>query len=411
MKKIFFMAAIAACMGVMTSCSQEDDIPASSTGIQNVIVFSTNSNVGITRSGQTINSLNKFTVSAVNADNTAHFSSVDFSYDYMEGAFKSSTPYYWPVGSPLSFYAISNPGSVSLDANSVPKYAYTNWGGETDLVAATVLAGNKQVPYPLAFQHVLSQIVVSADAADKTENLTYKLVDVEMTAPCDGTYSFANATGGSGSWEISNSATKAYSYASAFPKSFDQNGSATSGKVYWNILPVKSGTISFKVEYQVIQNGKIVADYTGSKAKTCELVNPNLNSGCIYTYNFNLTRGTNDEITFTYSMSGWDSGHSGTLTPASNSVVSYSFSLPSHVKDLSGKTITLAKAATEDEIVQFLKFGTENGYVGGIVRKNGRLEIAEGPDSFNTFSSTDGIHWTFGEWTSGGPVITSVSWE
>lgn len=405
------MTAIAATMVGITSCSQEDDIPASSTGISNTIVFSTNSNVGITRSGQTTNWLNKFTVSAVNSDNTAHFSSTEFSFDPMEGVFKSSTPYYWPVGSSLSFFAISNPGTVELDANNVPHYVYGNWDGETDLVAATVLTGNKQVPYPLAFQHVLSQIVISADAADKTEKLTYKLVDVEMTAPCNGIYSFASDTGGAGTWEISNSSTKAYSYSSALPKSFDENGSATSGKVYWNILPVKNGTITFKVAYQVFQNGKMIADYTGSKAKTCELVNPNLNSGCIYTYNFKLTRGSNDEITFSTSMAVWDGGHSGTLTPVSNSIVSYSFSLPSHVKNLSGKTITLARPATDDEIVQFLKFDTEDGYGGGIVRKNGRLEIAEGPDSFNTISSTDGIHWTFSEWTSGGPVITSVRWE
>lgn len=218
MKKFLFMAAIAACMGFMTSCSQEDDIPASSTGIQNVIVFSTNSNVGITRSGQTAFWINKFTVSAVDADKTPLFSSVEFNYDAPEGAFRSSTPYYWPLGSSLSFYAISNPGSVSLDANNAPQYSYTNWDGETDLVAATVFEGSKQVPYPLTFQHVLSQIVVSADAADKTEKLTYKLVDVEMTAPCNGTYSFANATDGAGSWEIDNSATKVYSYASALPK-------------------------------------------------------------------------------------------------------------------------------------------------------------------------------------------------
>ena len=411
MKKFLFMAAIAACMGFITSCSQEDDIPASSTGIQNVIVFSTNSNVGITRSGQTAFWINKFTVSAVDADKTPLFSSVEFNYDAPEGAFRSSTPYYWPLGSSLSFYAISNPGSVSLDANNAPQYSYTNWDGETDLVAATVFEGSKQVPYPLTFQHVLSQIGVSADAADKTEKLTYKLVDVEMTAPCNGTYSFANATDGAGSWEIDNSATKVYSYASALPKTFNQNGSATSGQVYWNILPVKSGTISFKVAYQVFQDGKMVADYTGSKAKTCELVNPNLNSGYIYNYNFKLTRGTNDEISFTITMTGWDGGHGETLTPVSNSIAFYSFSLPSHVNTLSGKTITLAKTATEDEIVQFLKFDTEDGCGAGIVRKNGRLEIAVGLDSFNTFSSTDGIHWTFGEWTEGGPVITSVRWE
>lgn len=411
MKKFLFLAALAASMGIMTSCSQEDDYAPSSGVDDNAIAFSTKSNDVMTRSGQTTNSLAKFTVTAVNADKTAHFSSVEFNFDSFSSTFKSATPYYWPVGSALSFYAISNPGTVSLDANNVPKYAYTNWGGETDLVAATVLAGNKQTPYPLAFQHVLSQIVISADAVDKTEKLTYKLVDVEMTAPCNGTYSFASATGGVGSWEISNSATKAYSYASAMPKTFDQSGSASSGKVYWNILPVKSGTITFKVAYQVFQNGKIIADYTGSKAKTCELVNPNLNSGCIYTYNFKLTRGSNDEITFTTTMTGWDGGHTGTLTPVSNSIASYTFSLPCHVNNLSGKTITLTKAATEDEIIQFLKFGTEDGYGCEIVRKNGRLEIAEGIDSFNTLSSTDGIHWTFSQWSSGGPVITSVSWE
>ena len=221
MKKSIFFAAIAACMGIMTSCSQDDDYVASSGVDNNAIAFSTKSNDVMTRSGQTINSLTKFTVSAVNADKTAHFSSVEFNFDSFSSTFKSATPYYWPVGSALSFYAISNPGTLSLDANNVPKYAYSNWGGETDLVAATVLAGNKQTPYPLAFQHVLSQIVISADAADKTEKLTYKLVDVEMTAPCNGTYSFATATGGAGSWEISNSASKAYSYASAMPKSFD----------------------------------------------------------------------------------------------------------------------------------------------------------------------------------------------
>lgn len=256
MKKSIFFAAIAACMGIMTSCSQDDDYVASSGVDNNAIAFSTKSNDVMTRSGQTINSLTKFTVSAVNADKTAHFSSVEFNFDSFSSTFKSATPYYWPVGSALSFYAISNPGTLSLDANNVPKYAYSNWGGETDLVAATVLAGNKQTPYPLAFQHVLSQIVISADAADKTEKLTYKLVDVEMTAPCNGTYSFATATGGAGSWEISNSASKAYSYASAMPKSFDQSGSATSGKVYWNILPVKTGTISFKVANRIGQSGQ-----------------------------------------------------------------------------------------------------------------------------------------------------------
>lgn len=410
MKKLFLMTALATAF--LASCSQDEDVVQPSVD-NNTIAFVAKQPDGqiLTRSGQTINSLTKFTVSAVNADKSSYFSSVEFNYDGASSSFKSATPYYWPVGSALSFYAISTPGTVSLDANNVPKYAYTNWGGETDLVAATVLAGTKQIPYPLAFQHILSQIVISAEAANKTENFTYKLVDVEMTAPCNGTYSFANTTGGVGTWEVSNGTEKTYSYATALPKSFNQSGSATSGNVYWNILPVKNGTLKFKVSYQVSQNGKIIADYTGSKAKTCEVANPNLVSGYIYKYNFKLTRGSNDEITFSSSIVSWDGNHGNDLTPVSNSIASYTFTLPAHVNSLSGKSITLSKAATEDEIIQFLRFDTEDGYGAQIVRKNGHLEIAVGIDSFNTLSSTDGIHWTFSEWSSGGPVITSVRWE
>lgn len=58
---------------------------------------------------------------------------------------------------------------------------------------------------------------MSAEAKDKTEHLTYKLTSVEMTTPCDGTYSFADATAGVGSWEIDNKSSKEYSYADALP--------------------------------------------------------------------------------------------------------------------------------------------------------------------------------------------------
>ena len=57
MKKSIFFAAIAACMGIMTSCSQDDDYVASSGVDNNAIAFSTKSNDVMTRSGQTINSL------------------------------------------------------------------------------------------------------------------------------------------------------------------------------------------------------------------------------------------------------------------------------------------------------------------------------------------------------------------
>lgn len=103
---------------------------------------------------------------------------------------------------------------------------------------------------------------MSAEAKDKTEHLTYKLTSVEMTTPCDGTYSFADATAGVGSWEIDNKSSKEYSYADALPLSFSETGSAKSGSTYWNILPVTDGKILFKVGYRVFQNGKMIAEFS-----------------------------------------------------------------------------------------------------------------------------------------------------
>lgn len=310
MKKILFLSALA--LGLMTSCSEDEQLSLPTVG-SNTIAFATQSaNMPMTRSGATITSLNKFTVDAVNTDNTTFFANVQYVYDNTQGLFISSTPYYWPTTNKLSFYAISDPGTVSRDANKVPHYAYADWAGEKDLVAATVLAGEKTIPYPLTFQHVLSQVSVSAEAKDKSEQLTYKLTSVEMETPCDGTYSFADATGGIGTWEIDNASNNKYSFADALPLSFNETGSVNSGTIYWNILPVTNGKIKFKVGYQVFQNGKMIAEFSGANTKICEVENPNLASGKRYVYNFLLTRGTENVITFTTDIVDWDS--SATVT-------------------------------------------------------------------------------------------------
>lgn len=311
MKKILFISALAATMGVMSSCSQDEDFVTSSTILdKNTIVFATNpakSGKMLTRSAETITSLNKFTITANNADKTAFFSGVEFRYNNDMGVFQSTTPYYWPLNSTLSFYAISDPGTASVDENNVPRYTYEDWGGETDLVAATVLAGEKVIPYPLKFQHILSQVSVSAEAKDKTEQLTYKLTSVEMESPCNGTYNFADATGGIGAWEIDNASRKEYSFTDALPLSFNETESVNSGSTYWNILPITNGKIKFKVGYQVFQNGKMIAEFSGERSKICEVDAPNLKSGKRYVYNFLLTRGSDNVITFTTDIVDWDS--------------------------------------------------------------------------------------------------------
>ena len=178
MKKIFLMTALAA--GILSSCS-EDDMFMQSTVDSNTIAFATkqvNGNLQ-TRSAVSINSIDKFTVSAVNADNTPYFNNEEYVYNVGEGVFKSQTPHYWPTTGTLSFYAISNVGAYTADANNIPTYLYQNWAAEKDLVAATVKAGEKTIPYPLNFRHLTSQIYVSAEAEDKTEELTYKVVSVK----------------------------------------------------------------------------------------------------------------------------------------------------------------------------------------------------------------------------------------
>lgn len=311
MKKILFLSALA--LGLMTSCSEDEYIPSSSLDA-NSIAFSTQSGVS-TRSGSTATSLEKFTVDAVTNDGTQYFAGTEFAFNSNMGVFQSNTPYYWPLTNSLSFYAINTPGTVSYNEQNVPEYSYQNWGGETDLVAATVLSGEKKIPYPLKFQHVLSQVYISAEAENKTEELTYQLVSVDMKAACNGTYKFADATNGVGTWEIDGNVGKGYSFNDALPISFAQDGKAYPNTTYWNILPVTDNQIVFRVCYKVFKNGQLIADFTGENGKNCIIEHPSLLSGKKYIYNFLLTRGTDDAITFTTSMQNWTDGGTTNHTP------------------------------------------------------------------------------------------------
>lgn len=277
------------------------------------IAFATNRKA--TRSGETISSLDQFTVSAVNADNSAYYSNVDYVYNPGEGVFKSEVPRYWPADGSLSFYAINQTGMYAVDGNNVPYFTYTNWSGEKDLVAATVKSGVKTVPYPLTFKHITSQIYVSAEAQDKTGDLTYKLLSVKMTAPSTGTYRFADATEGTGTWEVDNSVTSEYSYEDGLPRTFRQNGQVELSSTYWNILPVTDGDIQFLIEYQILQSDKVVADFTGVNARTCAASSPGLLPGKQYVYNFVLPFSSAEEICFTATVSDWGGRESNDLEP------------------------------------------------------------------------------------------------
>ena len=310
MKKILFLSALA--LGFMTSCSNDDDMltnGAASSIDANSIVFSTGDKSVATRAGVTITSLNKFTVDAVTADKKSYFSSVDFTFNGAKSVFESATPYYWPTDGTLSFFAISDPGTKTVNADAVPSCTYNDWAAEKDLVATSAIAGQKMAPFHLGFYHATSQIRVTAEAADKSQALTYKLVSVRMSTPATGTLAFSNVNGEKATWSIVNNKMKTYAYDSALPISFTNTGKANPSTVYWNILPVKDGTITFEIEYQVIQNGRVIADFTGEDKKVCEVKNPNLEMGKKYNYNFKLpVDASSTIITFTTSVYSWQNG-------------------------------------------------------------------------------------------------------
>lgn len=388
MKKIFLMTALAA--GILSSCS-EDDMFMQSTVDSNTIAFATkqvNGNLQ-TRSAVSINSIDKFTVSAVNADNTPYFNNEEYVYNVGEGVFKSQTPHYWPTTGTLSFYAISNVGAYTADANNIPTYLYQNWAAEKDLVAATVKAGEKTIPYPLNFRHLTSQIYVSAEAEDKTEELTYKVVSVKMKAPSTGTYYFADATGGVGTWYIDNSKTSEYSFDEALPRSFRQHGQIELSSTYWNILPVSDGTIHFTIEYQVYQNDRIIADLTGVKAKECVIQTPGLIAGKRYMYNFILTRSTSDEITFTTTINDWMDWESSNLNPETY-VKSFAISESSTTIGIDEtKTLTVSDFVP-DEASHEVTWTTSNDDVATVAPATGVVTGVAVGDAVITATATDG---------------------
>ena len=318
-KHIFFLSALVAATGLMTSCSNDDDMfsdVSSPTSIDaNSIVFSTNDGTPATRSAVTITSLNKFTVDAVTADKKNYFASVDFTFNGSKSVFESSTPYYWPTDGSLSFFAISDPGTKTVNADAVPSYTYTDWVAEKDLVASSAIAGHKMSPFYLGFYHATSQVRVTAEPADKSQALTYKLMSIKLTTPSTGTLAFSNVNGEKASWSIDNTKTKTYAYDSAMPISFTNSGKANPSNVYWNILPVKDGTMKFEIQYQVIQNGRVIADFTGENKKVCEVKSPKLDMGKKYSYNFLLPIDAESTvITFTTTVLGWQNGTDSSIS-------------------------------------------------------------------------------------------------
>lgn len=339
MKKIFSMAALfAAGLLGFTSCSNED-IAQGGAFSQDALAVSfaaVKTNGAVTpakgpllsrAAGVTTTNLTNIYVQATNSENAVYFGTGTaqdpmelFTYDG-SSEFRSTVNHYWPnnnaqeANNTLNFYASNQQEALTAGTQANPSPIVDDYecDGIKDWVTATVKAGEKTIPYPLTFQHVLSQIKITAEAKDKTQDLVYKVVGVKLSAPDTGDYQFANATAGVGTWTIDNSSTADYTYEQNMNGQFNPTAATEAEQTwastdYFNILPVTSGTLTFDVQYQVIQNGQVIGDFTGANSKQVTVDAPNLLSGKIYTYNFVLAINTNDVITFTVNTTAWGSG-------------------------------------------------------------------------------------------------------
>ena len=267
----------------------------------------------MTRSGATVTSLTTFNVWSSTADGNAYIGALNgsgeaFTYDALSEVFKSDVNHYWPSVGTLNFFA-SNVFTQMDEYHSdqTPHDAvalYTN-DGSKDIVCATVRTGTKTIPYPLLFHHVLSQVKVTAEAKDKTQDLQYRVVGITMTTQDDGLYHYATSTGGIGTWELNDdSSTRAYAFGANMPSVFEKDGRFASTD-YWNVLPCVNDIV-FSIQYQVIQNGVVISDFTGANAKTVTVSSPGLLSEKKYTYNFKLGIDNDDVIILDPGISDWD---------------------------------------------------------------------------------------------------------
>lgn len=209
MKRFLFFLAAAA----MTACSQDETTDVVGNG--HPIDFRTA--MGTRAAETTTGTLQKITVTAIDAEHENYFTDVEFSKK--GNYFTSETPYYWPVdGSQLSFFAYAPTatelGSGSVEITNASK-KLTNYAPATDVseqqdfitATATGSKTDEAKGVALTFKHRLSQIEIKAKNTEDT--YVYKVQGVRIAQPVSkATFDF-----GTGAWELgSDKATYEVTY-------------------------------------------------------------------------------------------------------------------------------------------------------------------------------------------------------
>lgn len=297
MKHLIFPAAALAAAFTLASCSSDDDAMQGGTQSQAKqraeIAFATASQ---TRAGGAeITDLNTFTVFGTDATGATILDGVSYIWDNADLSYRSTPKYYWPVNGTLNFYAISTPGTRTITSGK-PTYAYSNWAGTNDLVAAVALNQSTQVKVPLTFKHILTKVTTSV-TDHSPSGCEVRVSRITMTAPNSGKYSFGLTSGAEGSWAVNASPTTPYAY------DYNNTTACSDG---WFVLPTND--VTFKVEYKVYQLGAVLLDCTGSAGKTVS-VSLGTQLGKRVDINFVISDGSEPtEIKFTKTISDYATG-------------------------------------------------------------------------------------------------------
>ena len=306
MKKILFIAALAAT--VMSSCSNEDDLTSStiSNTQSNEIAFQTSASKTLTRSVTT--SLSDFYVDGWTGNPLGYCYLLNEHVTLDSGTFKGANgALYWPTEGNLSFYALNVPFTDTTQGGTNSDYlmkTFTDVDGDADYVAAVSLNTAKTDVVPLTFKHILCRIGTKAVGTNSTHS--YKLKSIKMNTCGTGVYTFINTDKSNpGTWSSSSSSTKDYTWKTGLPHGVSTSGYSLTES--FNVIPLTTGNATFTIEYEVYYGSVKIGDYTGTNARTVSVSRGNWAPGKAINYNFYLDESSNEtELQFSSSIDGWD---------------------------------------------------------------------------------------------------------
>ena len=287
MKKVLFsILAVAA----VVACNKNEVTPSQLIGEPGAIKFGVSGLVAtkaVSESDANTVQASGFNVAGLVDETTVYFNELA-SFDAVNGNYATATQYYYPSGKTVNFYAVhpvNREITVAADGAVTVTYVQTN---TEDLIVAQrsdVAASDSDVA--LTFDHVLSQLVFTAQGADTKAE--YLLKSINVTAPNGGTYKFAD-----GEWTRGEDAVEAY-------WNTDLTVSTSEPTAVNESMTFLPGNIVIEVTWETYVNNELIASYTKSTVAGAI----QLEKGKKNTINLTLPNADAQGITFSVTVNPW----------------------------------------------------------------------------------------------------------